>query len=191
VGRSPPFLRRLRAAPGRLVHGLRRRQAREALRHRSRPATILVVCYGNICRSPFAARLLAVELAAVGVQVESAGFVSPNRPCPPEAVTAAAQRGVDLSAHRSTLLTPDRARSADLIVVMDPAQGHVICDRFGRWPRDILVLGDLDPEPLVTPAIRDPVDQDIAVFEETYARIERCVRELTQALCWQPATVSS
>jgi protein-tyrosine-phosphatase len=191
VSRTPPFLRRLRAAPRRLVHALRRRQAREALRHRSRPPTVLVVCYGNICRSPFAAGLLAAELGAVGVQVESAGFASPNRPCPPEAVTVAARRGVDLSAHRSTLLTPGQARSADLIVVMDPAHGRVICDRFGRLPRDILVLGDLDPEPLATPAIRDPVNQDVAVFEEAYARIERCVSELSQALCCQPATVSS
>jgi len=30
--------------------------------------------------------------------------------------------------------------------------------------------------------IRDPVRQPLAVFEQTYARIERCVRELKRAI---------
>jgi len=89
---------------------------------------------------------------------------------------------VDLSAHRSQLLTADRARAADLILVMDPTQRRAICNRFGRAERDVLVLGDLDPEPSGSRAIRDPVTQPLPVFEETYARIERCVRELERAL---------
>jgi protein-tyrosine-phosphatase len=89
---------------------------------------------------------------------------------------------VDLSAHRSNLLTADLAHSADLIVVMDPAQGRAIQDRFGRLDRDILVLGDLDPASTTTRVIRDPVDRGVAVFEESYARIARCVAELVQVL---------
>jgi protein-tyrosine-phosphatase len=95
---------------------------------------------------------------------------------------AAAQRGVDLGAHRSQLLTADTARRADLIVVMDPAQGRAIRDRFGRLLRDIVVLGDLDPAPLAMRTIQDPVDQCLEVFDRSYARIERCVVELVQAL---------
>jgi len=30
--------------------------------------------------------------------------------------------------------------------------------------------------------IRDPMRQPLAVFEQTYARIERCVRELARAM---------
>jgi len=116
----------------------------------------------------------------------SAGFVGPNRPCPPEAMTAAARRGVDLSAHRSQLLTADIVCAADLIVVMDPTQGRVVCQRFGRLPRDILVLGDLDPCRIATRAIRDPVDQSVEVFEESYRRIERCVAELVRGLGVKP-----
>src|SRR5258708_1870064 len=84
------------------------------------------------------------------------GFVGPDRACPREAVTAAAQWGEDLSGHRSTLLTADLARAADLIVVMAPSQGRAIRERFGRSPRDIVVLGDLDPRSPATRAIRDP-----------------------------------
>jgi protein-tyrosine-phosphatase len=89
---------------------------------------------------------------------------------------------VDLATHRSHLLTADTARRADLIVVMDPAQGHAIRDRFGRPSRDIVVLGDLDPAPLAARTIHDPVDQPLEMFEQSYARIERCVAELVRVL---------
>ena len=64
----------------------------------------------------------------------------------------------------------------------NPAQRREVCDRFGRARRDVLVLGDLDPERVETRTIRDPVERPPAVFEQTYARIERCVRELARAL---------
>ncbi len=171
---------RLRCAPERILHRWRRRRALAVLRRRPRPTALLVICHGNICRSPFAAALLARALP--GVRVESAGFMGPGRPPPPEAVTAAARYGVSLSVHRSQLLTAERARAADLIVVMDAAQRREIRYRFGRADRDVLVLGDLDPQPIRARAIRDPVSQPLHVFEESYARIERCARELQSAL---------
>lgn len=165
-----------------MLHPLRRRHALDVLRQRPRPARVIVLCHGNICRSPFAAALLARDLAGTGVSVESAGFIGPGRPSPREAVAAAALRGVDLSEHRSTLLTAPRARAADLVVVMDAVQARVVCDRFGRRRSDILVLGDLDPAPIATRTVRDPVDQPLEVFVETYARIERCAAVLVRAL---------
>ena len=168
-------------APARLLHPLRRRAARAALRGRA-PRTIVVVCHGNICRSPLAAALLRQALGPTGIRVESAGFIGPNRPAPRDAVAAAARRGVDLSDHRSRLLTPDLVRSADLLVVMEPEQQRAVCERFGRWPRDVIVLGDLDPAPLEARTIRDPIEQGPDVFEESYARIEICVAALVRVL---------
>ena len=181
-GSLPPAVRALRHTPARIFHPLRRRAAAARLARRGLPASILFVCHGNICRSPLAAALLRRALTQKKVGVASAGFMGPGRPAPPEAVAAAAHYGVDLSAHRSQLLTADHARGADLIVVMDPSQRREICDRFGRLERDVLVLGDLDPQLIDTRAIRDPVNQPRDVFEESYARIERCVRELERAI---------
>jgi protein-tyrosine-phosphatase len=65
---------------------------------------------------------------------------------------------------------------------MDTAQRREICDRFGRPPRDVIVLGDLDPEPIDTRRIDDPLDQGLEAFEASYARIERCTGELAKAL---------
>jgi protein-tyrosine-phosphatase len=176
------LLTRLRRVAERVRHLLRRRRALEALRHRPRLASLLVVCHGNICRSPFAAALLRSALADRGVQVESAGFVAAGRRPPADALAAAARHGVDLSAYRSRVLTAEAARAAHLIVVMDPIQRRAIRDRFGRAEPDLLILGDLDPEAVGIRTIRDPVKQPLRVFEDTYARIDRCVRALVQGI---------
>ena len=176
------LLARLRRVPRRVVHRLCRQRALNALRRCPRFGSLLVVCRGNVCRSPFAAALLRPVLSRNRMRVDSVGLMAPGRPSPPEAVAAAAGHGVDLSVHRSQLVTAESVRAADLIVVMDLTQRHEICVRFGRTERDVLVLGDLDPQPIETRMIRDPMRQPLAVFEQTYARIERCVRELTRAV---------
>jgi protein-tyrosine phosphatase len=178
--------RGLRHAPDRLLHPLRRRAAKRALRVRPWSQTILVVCHGNICRSPFAAGLLSRALGPSGTLVASAGFVGPGRPAPAEGSIAAARHGIDLSAHRSQLLTPVLAVEAHLIVVMDARQQRAVCERFARLPSDVLVLGDLDPEAIDTRAIHDPIDQPLDAFEQSYARIERCVNAFVGALGARP-----
>ena len=178
----PGLLSHVRRTHERLLHPLRRRKALEALRRRTRPQRLLVVCYGNICRSPVAAALLRRELTPLGIEVQSAGLIGFNRPAPAEAVNAAQRCGVDLSSHYSRLVTVDSLRTADLIVVMEPSQRRHICERFGLPPSNVMVLGDFDPAGVNTRAIRDPVDQHGDVFDQVYERIARCVRELVNGL---------
>lgn len=176
------LLTRVRRTPERLLHPLRRRKAVEALLARPRPKTLLAVCYGNICRSPVAAALLARELAPLGIHVQSAGLVGFNRPAPVEAVAAAQRHGLNLSDHRSRLITAALIGSVDLIVVMDPSQRRLVCERYGRRPSDVIVLGDFDPASVETRTIRDPVNESQDVFEQVYERIARCVRQLVTVL---------
>jgi len=177
--------RLVRDLPARLLHGMRRRKVLAQLQARGIPGSILVVCHGNICRSPYAAarlRTLLPHALASQTRVNSAGFIGPNRPPPAEAVAVAGARGVDLSQHRSQLLGAQEAAAADLILVMEPAQQDRVCGSFGRWRADVVVLGDLDPEPITRRAIRDPVEQPARVFEESYARIDRCLRTLVSVM---------
>lgn len=182
------LLRRLRRVRDRIRHRARRRAALAALAARRPPASVLVLCNGNIFRSPFAAALLQRELerrGAGGMSVESAGFTAPGRASPPHAIAAAARHGIDLAGHSSQLVVAPLARAAALIVVMEELQARSICERFGRSTRDVLLLGDLDPLPATSRAIEDPVEQDAEVCERVYARIERCVGELVRALARQ------
>jgi protein-tyrosine phosphatase len=181
------LLVRVRRTPDRILHPLRRRRAIAALRARPRPRTLLVVCHGNICRSPVAGALLARALAPLGIDVQSAGFIGFNRPAPAEALAAAELHAVDLSSHRSRLVTGALVRAADLMVVMDPSQQRQLCERYGCRPSDVLILGDVDPVAVETRTIRDPIDESHDVFAAVYERIARCVRELAGILGSAPS----
>jgi protein-tyrosine-phosphatase len=86
-------------------------------------ASILVVCTGNVCRSPLAEGFLraALEgrLGGSAPTVSSAGTAGwAGSPAMAESVAAAAERGVDISGHRGRALHPDDVSDADLIVGM-------------------------------------------------------------------------
>jgi protein-tyrosine phosphatase len=181
-----PLLRAVRRAPERLLHRVRHRRALSRLAHRSPLRFVLVMCYGNICRSPFAAARLSEGLQPLGIRVESAGLYGPGRPTPRAGIEAARARGIDLSGHRSRLVTSELVRDADLIIVMDSLQARTITDRFAGQPEKVVLLGDLDPLPIRTRRIHDPEAQPVAVFSEVYARVERCVSTLARALGARP-----
>jgi protein-tyrosine-phosphatase len=83
---------------------------------------VLLVCTGNICRSPMALGFLTdrSERRLDGaLAVRSAGtWARPGSPPTPEAEEAAAERDVDISGHRSTPLSPDLVDWADLVLAM-------------------------------------------------------------------------
>lgn len=175
----------LRHAPDRALHARRRRAALRRLAGRAPPASVLFLCQGNIIRSPFAAALLARALPEplrARTRILSQGFISPGRPSPREALEAARAHGIDLSAHRSGLLSRESVEGAALVVVMSPEQARAVVRGFARAPADVLVLGDLDPLPVETRAVADPWGRKPADYVRSYARIVRCVGELARAL---------
>jgi protein-tyrosine phosphatase len=189
------FLKRawhvLRHVPDRALHPLRRERAARQLRGRA-PASVMFVCHGNICRSPFAALLfdqLANDRLPSRIDTSSVGFIGPGRGSPPPALAAAARRGIDLSAHRSRLVTPKLIRSTGLVVVMSAEQARTV-KRYGDGVR-VLVLGDLDPAPIMARTVIDPWGGSDEVFDDSYDRIDRCVRELVRLIAGnagEPAT---
>jgi protein-tyrosine phosphatase len=86
---------------------------------------VLMVCLGNICRSPTAEAVLRAKLDAAGlaqrVEVDSAGTGSWHVGDPPDARSQrhAARRGYDLSALRARRVAEDDFRRFDLILAMD------------------------------------------------------------------------
>jgi protein-tyrosine phosphatase len=179
------LLRRLRHAPDRLMHRHRHAAALARVRAERLPTSILFVCEGNIFRSPFAAAALESLLpdeVRVAVRIASAGFLGPGRMAPPPALRAATRRGVDLTAHRSALVTHASVYGARLIVVMEPRQKWRLRMRFGVRGERVLVMGDLDPLAIATRAVVDPWEADELVLESAYARVGRCARAMADAL---------
>jgi low molecular weight protein-tyrosine phosphatase len=90
-------------------------------------ASILVVCTGNVCRSPIAEGMLrAAIVRRVGgdaPEVRSAGTIGwEGAGAMPESIEAAAERGLDIRSHVARRLTPAFLDGADLILAM--AQEH-------------------------------------------------------------------
>lgn len=83
--------------------------------------TILVVCSGNICRSPMAEAFLSTRLQrqlGVGAPtVGSAGTIGlSGRPAMPETVEVGSERGIDVSGHQARPLEDQLVLEADLIL---------------------------------------------------------------------------
>ncbi|MFO1460134.1 MAG: ribose 5-phosphate isomerase B [Verrucomicrobiota bacterium] len=87
--------------------------------------TILFVCTGNTCRSPMAEALARRALGNNGTwQVLSAGIGAINgQPPSPHAVRAMRDAGLDISRHRSQMLTGRLVREADIICAL--THGHL------------------------------------------------------------------
>jgi protein-tyrosine phosphatase len=177
-------LRALRHTPDRIAHPFRRRLLMTALAQQKPARRIMFICHGNICRSPYAAvsfkRLAAGSLE--GLTVLSAGFIGPTRASPEAAIRVASQLGVDLTAHRSTVLSRELTAEAELFAVMDGHQRRLLHRLFGVPYDRIIVLGDLDSDPIDTRRIRDPVDRPDEEFHSSYQRIDRCLQTLLRAL---------
>jgi protein-tyrosine phosphatase len=86
---------------------------------------VIVVCTGNICRSPMAAGLLAHLLPgdlSKTIDVTSAGTNSlQDYPAHEHAVEIMSRIGIDISGHRARQLTREMAHDADLILAMEMA----------------------------------------------------------------------
>lgn len=109
---------------------------------------ILFICTGNTCRSPMAAGYFRHLLGLHGrsdVEVISAGtFAGAGEPASAAAVRTMREYGVDLSGHRSTPLTPERIREADLIITLTAAHrrhvGSMSASALAKT-RDLLSFG--------------------------------------------------
>jgi protein-tyrosine-phosphatase len=169
--------------PDRALHPLRRQRAAHELRGHV-PKTVVFICQGNICRSPFAAayfQRLAGTTLKQRIATSSAGFIGPGRGAPPAALAAASKRDVDLSSHQSRLVTAKVLRTADLVVVMSAEQARAI-RRLAKRQVHVLVLGDLDPQLPPSRTVVDPWGASDDVFDASYDRIERCVGALVRLM---------
>jgi protein-tyrosine phosphatase len=170
----------LKYMPDRMLHRRRHLEARERLLRLQTVRSILVVCHGNICRSPYLEAVLRRELPAV--DIASAGLVGPDRPVPINSLAVSAERGLDLSAFRSRLLSRVNAREIDLVIVMDPAQGRHLTRMFGVSPKRIFIAGDLDEVKAATRSIQDPWRQSVKVFRASFDRLDRCAATIVKAM---------
>jgi protein-tyrosine phosphatase len=131
---------------------------------------ILVICIGNICRSPIAEGLL--KRAWPDKTVASAGLGAlVGHPAVPFSVQLMAEQGIDISGHRAQSVTRPMINAADLILVMDLKQQRYIEQTYPTARGKVFRLGAAD--------IADPYQQNIAMFRQTYDLLSQGVDALT------------
>jgi protein-tyrosine-phosphatase len=99
---------------------------------------ILLLCTANACRSVMAQAMLSARLTARGVTVPvtSAGLLGGGRRPPPEVISVLAARGLDVSGHRSHVVTISDITGADLILGLAREHvRHAIVLRPEAWSR--------------------------------------------------------
>jgi protein-tyrosine phosphatase len=140
---------------------------------------ILVVCVGNICRSPMAEAVLREALRGQDeFTVESAGLGAlVDEPASEHSVTLMRERGLDITGHRAQQLTPELVTRADLILVMESGHRRVIDDNEPTARGKVFRLGEWqDIE------IPDPYRQPREAFEEALDKIDKSVGDWVERL---------
>jgi protein-tyrosine-phosphatase/predicted ATP-grasp superfamily ATP-dependent carboligase len=141
---------------------------------------ILILCYGNICRSAYAG-VTASARANKEITIRSSGFYSTaGRQTPDEFQGLTLRRGVDLSAHRSSRVDKADLDWSDLIVVMDQKNFEALRALDRGSLSKVVWLGAFDPSgPL---EIEDPYELPTPEAEAILDRMDRCLDNLARRL---------
>lgn len=136
----------------------------------SKPGHILVVCTGNICRSPMAEGLLKHALANQedplrSLKVVSAGVSTRDGdPVSENAVIALKKTGIDISAHRSRSLTQEMLDQAAVVFGMTESHRSMIQFRAEPAPRELHLFREFLPLP-AGHEICDPYGGPLPAYE--------------------------
>jgi protein-tyrosine-phosphatase len=143
---------------------------------------ILVVCTGNICRSPMGEGILRSRLSARAAEfatVSSAGVAAaPGMKPSSHSVSVCRENDIDITTHRSRPLTPLLVRNSDLILVMEAHHREAIVAMVPEAREKTFVLTDYSGGGSLE-GVPDPIGHEIATYRDVYRTLEQ---EIMKAL---------
>ena len=151
--------------------------------------TILFICTANICRSPFAEKVLQtilMEKSVQGVSVHSAGVNAlPGFSPPMDAIRIAKEFGIDVSGHLSRPVSFEMIQDASIIPVMNIYHMEKILKIDKESESKLKLLGDYGSSCGETPEeneIPDPYGFTPFHYRASFNIIRDCLNNLYKEL---------
>lgn len=138
--------------------------------------TILVVCEGNICRSPMAAALLQAALPTCRVISSGLGALV-GKQADEAAIALMRERGLDLRAHRAEQITRPMCLHSDIILVMEREQRERLQRLYPEVHGRVFVISEQ-----AGVDVPDPYRQPIDAFRTALTLIEQGVAHWAQRI---------
>lgn len=142
---------------------------------------LLMICTGNICRSPIAEGLAPVIGKEFGLTVytKSAGTLGlRDRPADPKSVKVCAEVKVDISNHKSQAITQDLVDWSTYILVMERRHASHLRKHFVGVDDKVMELGTFSGRS----SVPDPIGGWTYKFRGCRKQIDKALRNFLQQL---------
>jgi len=153
---------------------------------------ITFVCTGNVCRSPMAEYIFRHRIGQDAPwRVSSAGvYALDGSPPSPASVQALADWNMDLTPHRSRMLTQEIVDQSELIVVMTSGHKRDILDQWPEAAPKVRVITEFSVSGKAVD-VADPIGLSTHVYRKTRDQIDEAISDLILYLAdrgpWTPA----
>jgi protein-tyrosine phosphatase len=138
---------------------------------------VLIVCMGNICRSPTAEKILQAE--APGLNISSAGIDAlVGKPINFNAMHQLSLNGYMDQKHSARQLSQKLIQEADLVLVMEEFQRRRLMREYPSESGKVMLLGKW----LGNLEINDPYRKSAEAFSLVFEQIERACKAWARKL---------
>lgn len=142
-------------------------------------ASVLFVCTANICRSPMASalfrRTVHEKYRELEWRIESAGtWGIDGEPAAQGAQWAMQERGLDLTGHKSRIVTETILNEADLILTMEGGHKESLGIEFPTCRHKIFMLSEMIGQVFDVP---DPIGGPLSGYEITAQMLEQILTQ--------------
>ena len=141
--------------------------------------SIVMICTGNVCRSPFAEKLLQHHLnkieACADWVVSSAGTnIDAQVKASYGSVVMAAERGLDLDAHVAQAVSAEIIQNADLLLCMTHKHKQALQQAYGTHADKVYLLSEMVG---VECDVADPFEEPLEAYRVMAEEVEQLIEQ--------------